>query len=122
MLPLCLGQKFSTFSLFSIVCFKKNTYLNRKLKTKNSKATLYLPDKHFFVAMFRSVFFFLLNSYVLWKCVSYNYFLFLFSQVFISLIRDQNAYSVQPIAVKLLVPKSLLFISHAERVLHFYHT
>lgn len=59
MLPLCLGQKFSNFSLFSIVCFKKNTYSNRKLKTKNSKAILYLPDKYFFVAMFRSVFFLL---------------------------------------------------------------
>lgn len=132
-----LSWKFSNFSLFSIVYFKKKTHSNRKLKTKNAKkkkkktknakAILYLLDKHWFVAIFRSgfcfvLFFFLLNSYIFWKCISYNYFLFLFSQVFISLIRDQNAYSVQPIAVKLLVLKSLLFTSHAERALHFYHT
>lgn len=39
--------------------------------------------------------------------------------MFMSLIRAQNAYFAQPTAVKLLVLRSLLLTSHAQRVLHF---
>ena len=75
-----------------------------------------------FVAIVLLLFFFSLNSYILWTCESYSFFPF-FSQVFTSLIRDQNAYFIQPSAVKLLVLRRLLFPSHAEREYFlFFHT